>query len=204
MSTHADHYTTNFGYGATSYSKGEMFLHQLAPVIGDRNVHEGLKRYYATCRFKHPEPIDVQRVMEKQSGLQLDWYFDGWINTTRKLDYGIRSVLAVNGELRIELERLGEQLMPVDVRVEYRDGRNASYHIPLSLERGVKKATAEALPFTAVDPWQWTDPTYLLIIPGPLAAVATVTIDPLGRTAEIDVTNNRVEFPEGTEGFAKP
>jgi len=26
----------------------------------------------------------------------------------------------------------------------------------------------------------------------------------LGRTAEIDATNNTVEFPLGTEGFAKP
>jgi len=203
-SIHADHFITNKAYGTTAYSFGEMFVHQLGAVVGEKDLKAGLLRYFDACKFKHPEPIDLERVMEKQSDLELDWYFDGWINTTRKLDYGIRSVLAVNGELRIELERLGEQLMPVDVRVEYRDGRNASYHIPLSLERGVKKATAEALPFTAVDPWQWTDPTYLLIIPGPLAAVATVTIDPLGRTAEIDVTNNRVEFPEGTEGFAKP
>jgi len=203
-STPADHFITNRAYGTTAYSFGELFVHQLGTVVGEKDLKAGLLRYFDVCKFKHPEPIDLERVMEKQSGVELDWYFDEWINTTRTLDYGIRSVLAMNGELRVELERIGEQLMPVDLRVERRDGSSTTYHVPLSLERGAKRAVSEALPFTLCDPWQWTDPTYTLTIPGPLAAIKSVTIDPLGRTAEIDATNNTVEFPLGTEGFAKP
>jgi hypothetical protein len=181
-----------------------MFVYQLGAVVGEKVLAEGLIRYYNTCRFKHPEPIDFERVMEKESGLELDWYFDEWINTTRTLDYGIRSVLAVNGDLRVEVERIGEQLMPVDVRVERRDGSSASYHIPLSLQRGAKEAGSEMHAFTVLAPWQWTDQSYVFTVPGPIASVKAIVLDPLNRTAEIDVTNNIVSFPDGVEGFLKP
>ena len=46
------------------------------------------------------------------------------------------------GKLQIELERVGEQLMPVDLRIDFRDGHSANYHIPLSLQRGTKPASA--------------------------------------------------------------
>ena len=201
---HADHFLTNRAYGSTAYSFGEMFVHQLGAVVGEKVLAEGLIRYYNTCRFKHPEPIDFERVMEKESGLELDWYFDEWINTTRTLDYGIRSVLAVNGDLRVEVERIGEQLMPVDVRVERRDGSSVTYHIPLSLQRGAKEAGSEKHAFTVLAPWQWTDPGYVFTVPGPIASVKAIVLDPLNRTAEIDVTNNIVSFPDGVEGFLKP
>ena len=94
--------------------------------------------------------------------------------------------------------------MPVDVRVERRDGSRATYHIPLSLQRGSKEAGSEKLAFTVLAPWQWTDPGYVFTVPGPIASVKAIVIDPLNRTAEIDVTNNIVSFPDGVEGFLKP
>ncbi len=201
---HADQFLTNRAYGTTAYSFGEMFVHQLGAVVGEKTLAKGLQRYYTTCKFKHPEPIDFERVMEKESGLELDWYFDEWINTTRTLDYGIQSVLAVNGELRVVVERIGEQLMPVDLRVERRDGSSTTYHVPLSLQRGAKDDASDAFPFTLLEPWQWTDPTYVITIPGPMASVKAMVLDPLNRTAEIDTTNNSVMFPDGVEGFVKP
>jgi hypothetical protein len=173
-------------------------------VVGEKDLAAGLLRYYDVCKFKHPEPIDFERVMEKQSGLELDWYFDEWINTTRTLDYGIRSVLGMNGEVRIELERVGEQLMPVDLLVEFHDGRRSSLHIPLSLQRGAKREGSESAPFTTLPAWQWTDPTYVLSLPIALSQIKAVVLDPLERTAEVDRTNNAVELPVGAEGFVKP
>jgi len=203
-SIHADHFLTNFGYGVTAYNFGEVFVHQLGAVIGEQTLAAGMLRYTKVCGFKHPEPIDFERVMEKESGLELDWYFDQWINTTRKLDYGIRSVLEVDGQLRITLERKGEMLMPVDVAVEDRDGRITVYHIPLSLMRGARPAGSEEWPFTTLDPWPWTDPNYSFVVPGRMARLAAVTIDPLDRTADVDRSNDRVVLPEGAGGFTRP
>lgn len=203
-SIHADHFITNKGYGTTAYSFGEMFVHQLGAVVGEKTLRSGLLRYFDVCGFKHPEPIDFERVLEKQSGLELDWYFDEWVNTTRQLDYGIRLVMGEGASTMIELERLDEQLMPVDVRVERMEGRSETFHVPLSLQRGARPSDSEAFPFTSLAPWQWTDPTYTFRIEVPLTAIRSVVLDPLERTADKDRSNNSITLPEGATGFVRP
>jgi hypothetical protein len=201
---HADHFLSNKAYGITAYSFGELFVQQLGSVVGEKNLAEGLQRYYKVCGFKHPEPIDFERVMEKQSGLELDWYFDQWINTTRKLDYGIHSVLEIDGTLHITLQRHGEMLAPVDVAVQRRDGTTTTYHVPLSLMRAAKPQGSEPFAFTALEPWQWTNPTYTFTIPGSMAQLAAITLDPQDRTADADRSNDRLLLPEGAKGFSRP
>ena len=203
-SIHADHFKTNAAYGTTSYSFGELFVFQLGAVVGEKTLAQGMLRYFDACKFKHPEPIDFERVMEKQSGVELDWYFDEWINTTRTLDYAITEVLQVGEKLRITLANKGDQLMPVDLRIIHRDGRTDNYHIPLSLMRGAKPTGSEVEAFNTLATWQWTDPTYTFTIDGSLKDIVEITIDPLQRTADLDRENDRVELPSGAGGVVRP
>lgn len=200
MSTHADHFRTNRGYGSTAYSKGEFFLDQLGAVIGDSLVHQGLLRYYGACRFKHPEPVDVQRAMEKQSGLQLDWYFDEWINSTRELDYAVRSVFQRNDSTFITVERKGEMLMPLDVAVTDTEGTGRLFHIPLSLMLGARADHPEPMAWTVLPAWLWTAPTYTFAVPGRMDRIAEVAVDPFDRLADKDRSNDRLRLGPGVEG----
>lgn len=200
MSTHADHFRTNRGYGATAYSKGEFFVDQLGYVIGDTLLHEGLLRYYAACRFKHPEPVDVQRTMEKVSGLQLDWYFDEWINTTRALDYGVASITGRNDSVFISLRRTGEMLMPVDLSITWRNGERSLYTVPLSLMLGTKREAPGTEDWTVLPPWNWTAPDYTFALPVPLSAIQAVEVDPMERMPDVDRSNDRIIAGPGTQG----
>src|SRR5690606_5842737 len=74
LSTHADHYQLNSAYSAASYSKGAVFLSQLGYVIGEEARDRGMLRYFDTWKFRHPNANDLIRVMEKESGMELDWY----------------------------------------------------------------------------------------------------------------------------------
>jgi hypothetical protein len=204
MSIHADHFRTNRGYSATAYSKGEFFVDQLGAVIGDSLVHKGLLWYYNACRFKHPEPVDVQRSMEKVSGLQLDWYFDEWINTVRSLDYGVAAITGRGDSTFITLERKGEMLMPVDVAVMGTDGRTTCYQVPLSLMLGARPGSPSGAPCTALRPWLWTAPRYTFGIPVPMDAVRAVILDPEERLADKDRSNDSVELEPGTRGVVRP
>lgn len=203
-SLHADHFRTNAAYGATAYSFGEMFVHQLGAVIGEKVLDRALVRYYNTCKFKHPEPIDFERVLEKESGLELDWYFDEWINTTRRLDLAIREVVQVGDELRITLENRGDQLMPVDLAIRQRNGTEALYHVPLSLTRGERAADAENESYITLPAWQWTDPSYSIVVKGDLANTERISLDPKRRTADMDRSNDQVDLLEGTKGLVRP
>jgi hypothetical protein len=192
-SVHADHFLTNRGYSTTAYSFGEVIVHQLGAVIGEKTLLQGLKRYNAACRFKHPDPVDFERAMEKESGLELDWYFDQWLNTTRVLDQAIEEVVDLGDGVRIVLGRRGEMLMPVDVRIHLRDGRVEDHHVPISLTRGSKAPDGDRHPFVQWPAWQWTDPYYAMKLPLRLADIVAVEIDPHQRTADVDRSNDRVE-----------
>ncbi|MDZ7845564.1 MAG: M1 family aminopeptidase [Owenweeksia sp.] len=92
MTTPSDYFSRNRSYGISSYYRGALFLNQLRYIIGEKDFNAGMKSYYRKWRFKHPEPHDFLRVMEVQSGLQLDWYLNFWVNTTKEIDYAIQGV----------------------------------------------------------------------------------------------------------------
>jgi hypothetical protein len=204
MSLHADHFRTNRGYSSTAYSKGEFFLDQLGAVIGDTVLHRGLLHYYQHCRFKHPDPVDVRRSMEKVSGLQLDWYFDEWINTTRTLDHAVGEVRETGDSLYITVLRTGEMLMPVDVLVTDGSGKEQLFHIPLSLMLGARREAIGPVATTALAPWTWTAPAYTFGIARPPGGPARVQVDPYERLAEADRTNDRLDWLPGTRSVVRP
>lgn len=198
LSIHADHFITNHAYGTSAYTKGEMFLSQLGSVIGDKTVHSGLLDLWNACAFKHPEPIDVKRVMEKRSGIELDWYFDEWINTTRTLDYAVTGIEQGKDSVLVTLARKGEQLMPVDVEVLFDDSSRTVVQVPLSLMLGEKANGTDAFPFTTAAPWKWTHPTYSFHVSVPKKRrVLSVAVDPALRLADVQRDNDRLELPKG-------
>lgn len=92
ISQHSDHYTTNRAYGTAAYNMGSMLLNQIKYIIGSENFYKGMRNYYNNWKFRHPEPNDFIRVMEKTSGMQLRWFMSYWVNTTKRIDYGVRSI----------------------------------------------------------------------------------------------------------------
>jgi hypothetical protein len=197
LSTPADFYERNAAYGINSYVKGAITLHQLSYVIGQDNLMQGMRTYFDTWKFKHPTPSDFLRVMEVQSDLELDWYFEYWVNSTKHIDYGIDTLIARGKSTEIILERIGQMPMPLDVRVELKDGTVYNYNIPLTVMRGNKPAEYENTEVKA--DWPWTHPTYRLEVGAKMNKIASVQIDPSGRMADIRLKNNVFPHPEEEE-----
>lgn len=195
LSTHADHFNTNYAYSISSYSKGAIFLEQLGYVIGAANRDAGLLRYYDEWRFKHPNANDFIRVMEKQSGLQLDWYLEYMRNTTKHIDYALDSIYETNGKATVILRRIGEFPMPVDLQVELKDGRKEMHYIPLTIMFGNKPAENADEKRIVHDGWRWTHPTYTITLDVPVRELRSIDIDPSMRMADIDRNNNKAVAP---------
>ncbi|HSJ68999.1 MAG TPA: M1 family metallopeptidase [Anditalea sp.] len=195
LATHADHYNTNAAYGAASYSKGAVFLEQMGYIIGKENRDKGMLRYWNTWQFKHPNPNDIIRVMEKESGLELDWYKEYWVYTTKTIDYAVTGVESYNtNKTKIMLERKGLMPMPIDLVITYQDGSQEMVYLPLVLMRG-EKPNEEGMPTRIkTQRWPWTNPTIEVNIDRPKADIKSVEIDPSGRMADINREDNRMEF----------
>ena len=187
LSTHADHYTTNAAYGVGSYTKGELFLYQLRTVVGAEAFDRGMLRYYDTWKMRHPTGKDFLRIMERESGQVLDWYYDYMINTTHQVDYAVDTVLAAgDNSSTVILEKVGVMPFPITVDVRLANGSTLSYLIPVDLQRGHAPLQGRTL---AAD-WPWTNPQYLLPLSVGAEQVIAVQINAGLDHSESDPSND--------------
>jgi hypothetical protein len=193
MTTHADHFNTNYAYSIASYSKGAVFLSQLGYITGGDVRDKILLEYYNQWRFKHPDVNDFLRIAEKVSGLQLDWYKEYWVNGTKTIDYGIDSLWEEGGKSKVRIKRHNEIPMPIDLVLTFKDGSQQMHYIPAYLMFGQKPAE-DQLPRTVYPAWKWTHPTYIIEFDKRLTELTTVEIDPSHRMADVDRKNNRLEL----------
>lgn len=187
MITHADHFVTNQAYGISSYVKGAVFLGQLKYMMGEDHFWKGMLNYYDTWKFKHPNVNDFVRIMEKESGLELDWYKEYWVHTIHTIDYAVDTLMEAGGKTQIRLKKIGIMPMPLDLRVTTVDGKTMDYTIPLRIMRGHKPLTNGR---KLAEDWPWTHPEYMLEIPLSLEEIQKVEIDPEFGMADIDRDNN--------------
>jgi hypothetical protein len=189
LTTHSDHFATNRAYGTGSYGKGAMSVHQLGYIIGQDLMKQGMRRYYNTWKFKHPNRNDFVRIMEKESDLELDWYYDYWINTTKTIDYGIRDVSDQGSKTEVTIERVGKMPMPIELVVTYTDDSQETFYTALGLMRG-EKTPDNDMKWTVLSDWPWVNPEYTMVIPRPLSEIKSMEIDPTQAMADVDRGNN--------------
>ena len=188
LTTHADRFQYNFAYGIASYSKGAVFLAQLGYIIGADNLRKTIKRYYEVFKFSHPTANDFKRIAEKVSGMQLEWYLNDWIRTTNTIDYSIQLVEEKAQKTKVNLERIGNLPMPVEVYVEAVDGSVFYYYIPLQMMRG-EKLFLDPKVITLRD-WSWANPTYQFEIGIPLNDIRIIRLNPTGLKADVNPNND--------------
>ncbi len=194
LTTHADHFNTNYAYSSAAYSKGEVFVEQLGYIVGAAARDKILLEYYKQWRFKHPNAYDFIRIAEEESGAVLDWYQEYWVNSTKTIDYGIDSLWEENGTSKLRLRRLDNMPMPIDLRLTFKDGSTEMHYIPLNLMLG-NKANENGTEKRVVYPeWRWTHPTYTISFNHKLTDLKKAEIDPSKRMADVNRKNNVLEL----------
>ena len=194
LTTHADHYNTNYAYSIASYSKGDIFLAQLGYITGDAVRDKILLEYYRLWRFKHPNISDFIRVAEKVSDMKLDWYKEYWVSSTKTIDYGIDSLWEAGGKTNIRLSDIGLMPMPLDVMITFKDGAKEMHYIPTNLMYGAKPVEDPSVSRKVYEPWKWTSPYYTIQTDRKFADIAVVEIDPSQRMADVERKNNKLEL----------
>jgi hypothetical protein len=191
MSLLADYYNSNFAYSNEAYNKGAVFAEQLGYIIGQQQLEETFLKFYELWKFKHPTANDFKRVAEEVSGINLKWYFNLFINTTRTIDYAIQGI---NGNTVTILNK-SNLAMPLDILVEYADGSRELFYIPLREMRGEKPTEDyeiyKGVQRTVLEDWFWTKPTYTFDVN---KKPTKIWIDPTQRLADVESADNYLEI----------
>lgn len=195
INTHSDEFDhvrgRGYGYGHV-YSKTAVMLYNLQYVLGDSLFLSAMRHYVDRWRMCHPYPEDMRQSFIDHTKVDLNWFFDQWLETDKRIDYAVRRVtrrMKDSGQT-IHLRRRGSLHMPLDIRVTARDGRVHDLHVPNTWF--VKRTDATVLP-------RWTgygelrrDHVLRVDIP---SGIDQVTIDPTGRLADHNALNDHLRAP---------
>lgn len=100
-----------------AYGKGSAVLDMLSYYLGKDKFLEIMRTYYQRYKFANADINDFVKVAEEVSGKNLKWYVDEWLYSDALCDYALRR----RGR-ELVLEKRGEIVMPVDVKLMYEDG----------------------------------------------------------------------------------
>ncbi|MEO0311984.1 MAG: hypothetical protein RIQ89_1641 [Bacteroidota bacterium] len=188
ISTHSDHFNGALGQGGGYrhvYNKTSSMLFNLQYVLGDSLFDAAMKHYVRQWKFCHPYLEDMKTSFSLFAGTDLNWFFDQWLDTDKKLDYKIGRIKKLeNNYHAIKFKRKGRMQMPISFSVIDKYGKEQSYYIPNTLF--TKKTEDALLPIWYG--WDKINPTYTAIIQS--EGITEVKIDQSARLADINLVNN--------------
>ena len=163
--------------GAITYDKTAVWLHTLERMLGWDTLQKILSTYFARYAFRHPTPADFFAVANEVSGRDLTPFFDQVYRSAAVVDYSVgmltseqitdRGYFGNSGQLAysadqrqsdqyrttVVVRRLGDAILPVDVRVVFENGEDARWRWDgretwktFQVDRPVRAASAQVDP----------------------------------------------------------
>lgn len=102
-------------------------------ILGTDRFDDAWQGYMDAWYMKHPQPSDFFRAMEDGAGADLNWFWRGWFIEPHALDQAIAGVKMVDDGAIVVLDNLGDMVMPVRMRVEYKDGSSEIVDLPVEI-----------------------------------------------------------------------
>ncbi|MBT3207098.1 MAG: M1 family metallopeptidase [Bacteroidetes bacterium] len=191
LNSHSDDFDSWPEYRVV-YRKGATMLFNLQYVLGDSLFFESMNYYFEKWKFCHPYPEDFRKAIIEFTQVDLNWFFDEWLETSKIIDYAIKSVkrLKKNDNYIVKFKRIGEMQMPIDFSVIAKSDSTYNFHIPNTWF--VKETDATVLPKWFG--WRKIQPEYYAKITVP-SGIKNIKIDPSLRLADINMLNNTKKFP---------
>ena len=117
-----------------AYQKPALMMQELRyEVLGKERFDAAFRAYIRAWQFKHPTPADFFRMMRDESGMDLDWFWRGWIYTTSRLDQAVDSVVGHN----VYLSNRGTMIMPAELAITFNpsgDEKPRTVYVRLPIE----------------------------------------------------------------------
>ena len=82
MNLAVNEYQNDYEYSYMVYVKGVIMFDSLKNMVGEKNVVNGLKKYYALNKFKIATTADFYKAFEIACHKDLNHFFDGFLNGT--------------------------------------------------------------------------------------------------------------------------
>ena len=104
---------TEMNYGGIVYAKMAISMQMMRAYLGDEVFDKAMQEFYNEWKFKHPGPADLREVLEKVSGRKLAWFFNDYLNTTKKMDLKMKGLKNHKDGVSVTLKNKTDLSTPV-------------------------------------------------------------------------------------------
>lgn len=126
--------------------KGGVGLNYLDQYIGDEILSKSLKTFYKESALKPASAENFKHLLKSKTPKHIDWFFDEYVNTSRKIDYKISKVKKQNDSLFVTIKNKSENAMPFPLF-----GMNKDHIVYSSWQEGFDSTQVIKLPAYGVD-----------------------------------------------------
>ncbi len=100
---------------SNAYKAGIGFKY-LEDYLGDDNlVDKSIKDFYSQNVLQYTNSKTYKKVLNSVTNKNIDWFFDEFIGTNKKLDFKIKSVKKIKDSLQVTIKNKGDNVMPVSL-----------------------------------------------------------------------------------------
>lgn len=174
------------GYGMVYYKTASM-LYNLQYTLGDSLFLAAMQHYFDQWKMAHPYFEDFKSSVIRFTKVDLNWFFDEWFETTKKIDYEVACIKKIAPDsFAIHLRRNGSMQMPIDFTVTEKNGAQKTYYIP---NTWFTKTTHNTIVLPKWYGWSKLHDTYTAYVQAP-SGLRSVTIDTSERLADVYLLDN--------------
>ena len=99
---------------ANKYKAG-MGLAYLASYIGKDKIDNSIKTYYKHYSLNSAKVIDFESILKRSTDIDIDWFFNDYLSTARKIDFKIKRIEKLDDSLRVTIKNKEGTNVPISL-----------------------------------------------------------------------------------------
>ena len=142
---------------ANSYQKAGWVLHMLRKKVGDEVFWTAVKEYYQKFTLSNAYTADLKEVFEKNSGLDLDQFFEQWVMQAGQPELKVEWSFD-DGQLEMNIEQAQQENFQFNLELDivYKDGSKERRTIQIDRKEQIWKPKINSRPTEIIlDPDCW-------------------------------------------------
>lgn len=104
---------SNFNRKISSKYKAGLGLRYLKGFIGDTILNESIKEFYQKNHLKTTSSKEFSKIVKSKTTKDLDWFFNDFIHSNKKIDYTIKKITTENDSLAVTIKNKRNFTTPV-------------------------------------------------------------------------------------------
>ncbi|AGC78709.1 hypothetical protein LX97_02530 [Nonlabens dokdonensis] len=87
----------------------------LDDFLGDKSLEKSIQEFYVANHLQFTSAEDLQQILSNNSSKNIDWFFEDYITTHKRLDWTIRKVKKTDDSVSFEVKNKSHLQIPVPV-----------------------------------------------------------------------------------------